>query len=163
MQLVLMMVGRSLLAGLLLPSSLNLWRRLNRCCRNLRLVKTGRSRIKRNQHLLEAHTRDTPRYIPGTGMVLHLRYKLLRTSSHKRIPLDNSNNNYKICFFLNSHLVPLSIMNRTRIGKHYQNSTGSIHTLSRSSHVVSPLERKVNKPHGKQEKPSPTRTSQGKL
>lgn len=75
MQLVLMVVGRSLLAGLLLAGGLNLWWRLNRCCRNLRLMVTGRSRIERyRQHLLEAHPRDTPGYVPGTGMVLHLRY-----------------------------------------------------------------------------------------
>lgn len=83
MQLVLMVVGSSLLTGLLLAGSLNLWRRLNRCGRNLRLMEAGRSRIERNrQHFLEAHPRDTPRYIPGTRMVLHLRFvNFLRTSS----------------------------------------------------------------------------------
>lgn len=67
-----MVIGGGLLAGLLLAGGLNLWRRLNRCCRNLGLVEPGRSRIERyRQHLLEAHPRDTPRYVPRTGMVLH--------------------------------------------------------------------------------------------
>lgn len=164
MQLVLMMVGRSLLAGLLLTGGLNLWRRLNRCCRNLRLMETGRRRIERNrQHLLEAHPRDTPRYIPGTRMMLHLRYELLRTSSHKRPSLNNSNNK-KYASSSYSHSVSLSIMNRTR--ETLANSTGSINTLCSSSHVVAPgTERKQTARETAQEKKkrSPTRASQEKV